>query len=68
MEASFPNWLNSVMKREAASCFEMDVVCVQTYKSTQYLIPYTTVMFIPASVRVTSLGAFVVICAIGRLK
>jgi hypothetical protein len=33
MEVSFPNWLNSAMKMEVASCFEMDV-CVETYKST----------------------------------
>jgi len=38
MEVSFPNWFNSATW--AASCFEMDVVRVQTYKSTQCLILY----------------------------
>ena len=40
MEVSFPNWLNSATKMEAAGCSETDVVCVQTYKSTQCVITY----------------------------
>jgi len=41
MEVSFPNWLNSAIKMEVASCFENRwCVCVQTYKSTQCLILY----------------------------